>query len=95
MPVDALPPGPRLPVAVQTAAWIARPWDFMKRSAARYGDTFTMRLADQGPMVMMSHPDAVKEVFTAPTDLMHAGAANGILLPVVGVESHIARRVRA
>ena len=54
----------------------------MKRSAARYGDTFTMRLADQGPMVMMSHPDAVREVFTAPTDLMHAGEANRILLPV-------------
>ena len=41
----------------------------MERCAARYGDTFTMRLAGEGPWVMMSHPDAVKEVFTGPAVL--------------------------
>jgi hypothetical protein len=35
---EALLHGPRLPVAVQTAAWIARPWEFMRHCAARYGD---------------------------------------------------------
>src|SRR5258708_832740 len=85
--VDTLPPGPRLPAAVQTAAWMARPWDFMERCAARYGDTFTLRMAGERPWVMMSHPDAVKEVFTGPPELLHAGEANRILLPVVGAKS--------
>jgi cytochrome P450 family 135 len=83
----SLPPGPRLPVVVQTAAWIARPWEFMERCAARYGDTFTMRLAGERPWVMMSHPDAVKEVFTGPAELLHAGEGNRILLPLVGANS--------
>ena len=78
--LDLLPPGPRLPVFVQTAAWVARPWDFMERCAARYGDTFTLRLAGERPWVMVSHPDAVKEAFTGPPELLHAGEGNRILL---------------
>jgi cytochrome P450 family 135 len=84
---DTLPPGPRLPVAAQTAAWMARPWEFMQRCAARYGDMFTLRLAGERPWVMVSHPDTVKEVFTGPPELLHAGEANRILLPVVGANS--------
>src|SRR5271155_3910411 len=87
MSVDVLPPGPRLPAAVQSAAWVARPWDFMERCAARYGDTFPLRLAGERPWVMVSHPDAVKEVFTGPPELLHAGEGNRILLPVVGANS--------
>ncbi|GBG38694.1 cytochrome P450 [Mycobacterium montefiorense] len=85
--IGGLPPGPRLPVSVQTAAWIASPWRFMERSAARYGDTFTLRLAGEGTWVMVSHPDAVKQVFTGPPELLQAGEANRILLPVVGANS--------
>ena len=87
MALDVLPPGPRLPVFVQTAAWIFRPWDFMERCAARYGDTFTLRLAGEPPLVMVSHPEAVKEVFTGPPELLHVGEVNRILLPVVGANS--------
>ena len=85
--LGALPPGPRLPVSVQTAAWVGRPWEFMERCAARYGDTFTMRLAGEPPWVMVSHPDAVKAIFTGPPELLHAGEGNRILLPMVGVNS--------
>lgn len=84
---DVLPPGPRLPGVVQTAAWIIRPWEFMERCAARYGDMFTMSLAGERPWVMVSHPDVVKEVFTGPPELLHAGEGNRLLLPVVGANS--------
>ncbi|CDO86705.1 cytochrome P450 [Mycobacterium triplex] len=87
MAIGALPPGPRLPVSVQTAAWMTNPWRFMERSAARFGDTFTLRLAGEGTWVMVSHPDAVKEVFTGPPELLRGGEANRILLPVVGANS--------
>jgi cytochrome P450 len=36
---------------------------------------------------MVSHPDAVKEVFTGPRELLHAGQANRILRPFVGANS--------
>ncbi len=85
--MNTLPPGPRSPVAVQTATWVARPWEFMERCAARYGDTFTMRLAGEGTWVMMSHPDAVKEIFTGSPQRLHAGEGNRILQPMVGVNS--------
>jgi cytochrome P450 family 135 len=63
------------------------PWEFMQRCAARYGDVFTLRLAGERPWVMVSHPDAVKEVFTGPPEVLHAGEGNRILLPVVGPNS--------
>ena len=87
MALDVLPPGPRLPVFVQTAAWMIRPWDFMERCAARYGDTFTLRLAGEQPWVIVSHPEAVKEVFTGPPELLHAGEANHTVRPLVGANS--------
>ena len=59
----------------------------MDRCAARYGDTFTFRLAGEGPWVVISHPDAVKEVFNGPPEVLHAGEGNRILLPVVGANS--------
>jgi cytochrome P450 family 135 len=59
----------------------------MERCAVRYGDTFTLRLAGEPPWVMMSHPDAVKEVFSGPPELLHAGEGNRILLPMVGANS--------
>jgi cytochrome P450 len=59
----------------------------MERCAARYGDTFTLRMVGEPPLVMMSHPQAVKEVFTGPPELLHAGEAGRLLLPVVGANS--------
>jgi cytochrome P450 family 135 len=85
--VNVLPPGPRAPIAVQTAAWMTRPWEFMERCAARYGDTFALKLVREGPLVMVSHPDAVKQVFTGSPEFVRAGLGSRILLPVVGANS--------
>jgi cytochrome P450 len=59
----------------------------MKKSAARYGDTFTLKIAGEGAMVMVSHPDAVKDVFALSPEVANAGEANRILLSVVGENS--------
>ncbi|HEX8065500.1 MAG TPA: cytochrome P450 [Thermoleophilaceae bacterium] len=86
--VESLPPGPRLPRAVQTAAWIVRPMRVMERCRDRYGDSFTIRIADEGgPWVLISHPDHVREVFTGGPDRFHAGEANRIVRPVLGSSS--------
>jgi cytochrome P450 len=79
-----LPPGPRLPRAVQTAAWITRPGPFLMRAQKQFGDVFTIRIGGEPPWVMLAHPDAVREVFTGDPAVMHAGKANLILRPLVG-----------
>jgi cytochrome P450 len=83
----SLPPGPRAPRALQTARWIARPAAFMDDSARRYGDMFTLKIANEGTWVFTSNPDAVKQVFTGDPRLLHAGEANIVLLPVLGSHS--------
>jgi cytochrome P450 len=85
--IEGLPPGPSAPRAVQTAAWVSRPGPFLKRNHARYGDMFTVRLVNEDVWVMLSDPDAVKQVFTASPELVHAGEANVVLLPVLGHHS--------
>ena len=77
----ALPPGPRLPRAVQTAAWITRPGPFLLRAHRQFGDVFTIRIGGEPPWVMLAHPDAVREVFTGDPAVMHAGKANLVLRP--------------
>jgi cytochrome P450 family 135 len=81
-----LPAGPRAPRAAQMAAWLARPLWFASQCRARYGDTFTVTV-EQRPWVMLCDPAAIREVFTAPADLMHAGDANEILRPMLGPSS--------
>ena len=83
----SIPPGPRAPRALQTARWIARPAAFMEDAARRYGDMFTLRIANEGTWVFISDPDAVKQVFTGDPRLLHAGEANIVLLPVLGSHS--------
>src|SRR3954469_13576268 len=87
----ALPPGPREPAALQTLEWVARPTAFLRRCAARHGEAFTVRLAfDDAPMVLLWHPDAVRAVFGAPTDVVRRGGSLGPLAPVTGERSIIA-----
>jgi len=82
-----LPPGPKLPVPLQTLGWIARPGPFLERCRDRYGDAFTLRIANEGTWVMLSDPPAVKQVFTGDPKLLHAGEANAILRPILGPSS--------
>jgi cytochrome P450 len=82
--MSALPPGPRSPRAVQTAAWITRPGPFLLRAQRRFGDVFTIRIGGEPPWVMLAHPDAVREVFKGDPAVMHAGKANLVLRPLVG-----------
>ena len=83
----ALPPGPRMSRAAQTAAWTVRPGPFMQRARREFGDTFTIKVGTEPPWVMLAHPDAVHEVFTGDPDVLHAGKANLILRPMLGRSS--------
>lgn len=83
----SLPPGPRMPPPAQTAFWFRRAQWMMSQCAARFGETFTLRIVHESPWVMLSNPDHVKQVFTGDPKVFHAGEGNRILLPVLGAHS--------
>jgi cytochrome P450 len=86
-PVPGLPPGPDWSLARSTLRWWRRPLETLEECRARYGGTFTYRLAHEGTWVFVSDPEDVKRVFTGDPRLLHAGEANIVLLPVLGEHS--------
>lgn len=86
---DNLPPGPRMPALLQTLGTWSRPTAFLDRCRARYGHRFTIRLLGQPPVVMISDPDEIKELFMAPPEVLHPGEGAKILEPIVGRHSVI------
>ncbi|MGE2726328.1 cytochrome P450 [Mycolicibacterium pulveris] len=63
-----LPPGPRLPKALQGLVFIAnRRWT-VHEMIRRYGDVFTLNIPIFGPTVVVADPQLAKQVFTANTD---------------------------
>jgi cytochrome P450 len=74
---------------VQTIGWWSRPTAYVERLRARHGSRFTMRLLGQPPFVVLSDPDDLREVFTAPPDVLHPGEGARLLEPIVGANSVI------
>ncbi|MGB2939134.1 MAG: cytochrome P450, partial [Candidatus Dormiibacterota bacterium] len=83
-----LPPGPSLPVAVQTLAMGFRQDEFLAWARRRFGDPFTIRMPQGRTLVMFSNPVAIKQIFSASPDDLHAGESTGAVLePFVGTNS--------
>jgi cytochrome P450 len=59
----------------------------MERARRRYGDVFTVRLAQVGTFVFTTDPELLKAVFTTGPDKLRAGEANVALEPVLGSRS--------
>lgn len=90
MPARAtLPAGPRYPALIQGMGYWTRPLAFMERCRARYGVPFTIRLPGLPPLVMISRPEAIQAIFTAPPDVLAPGRGARVLEPIVGSSSVI------
>ena len=85
----SLPPGPPYPSLIQGIGLWTRPLAFLERCRARYGKRFTVRFPFTPPFVAITEPDQVKEVYTAPPDVLHPGEGAGVLAPLVGRNSVI------
>ena len=85
--VRGLPPGPRMPRALQTAIWSRQAQWMLRQSRARFGDMFTIKIAYEGTWVMVSDPEAVKQIFTGDPRVFHAGEGNDVLRPFLGDNS--------
>jgi cytochrome P450 len=82
-----LPPGPDAPPLLQGLRWVQWPIPFLEECGRRWGDAFTVRLPGRPPLVMVSHPDAIKDLFTGSEDDLRAGEANYVLEPLLGRHS--------
>ncbi len=82
-----LPPGPRMPMPLQTAIWSRKAQWMLRQCAARFGETFTLRILHEGTWIMLSNPDHIRQVFTGDARVFHAGEGNRVLLPVLGEHS--------
>ena len=87
--MPALPPGPSAPSVIQTIGWWNRPLAYLERNRARFGRRFTIRLLGVPPFGMLADTAEIKEVVTAPADVLHPGEGANILEPVVGKSSVI------
>jgi cytochrome P450 len=100
--MSSLPPGPRLPRALQAIGYSQRSIPWLERCWRRYGDAFTLRILHWGDWVVLVDPEDVKKVFTA-GDAVGVAVANPMLKPVLGPRSvmlleeprHLVHRKRA
>jgi cytochrome P450 len=84
-----LPPGPSYPAMIQGIGFWTRPLAFLQQCRKRYGPRFTIRLPFSPPFVMLTDPDEIKQIFTAPPDVLRPGEGARVLEPIVGANSLI------
>jgi hypothetical protein len=87
--LNGLPPGPRVPAALQLLAAWKRPAGSLERLRRRYGKRITVKLPFQPPFVILSDPDEIRELFTASPEAIHPGEGARVLEPTVGSNSVI------
>jgi cytochrome P450 len=83
----SLPPGPRLPRAVQTAGFLLSGPRFLEACRRRYGGAVTLGTLFDRQFVMVFDPELVKALFHGSGDQLHAGEANALLGPILGERS--------
>ncbi len=82
-----LPPASDAPRARQTTRWMVRPLTFLRSLQKEHGDMFTIHLLQEEPWVMVGDPELAKQIFRAPSDVLHAGEPKRILEPILGPRS--------
>src|SRR4051794_4466991 len=83
----ALPPGPRLPGAVQSVWMVTAQANVEDRLQRRYGDVFRLHGMGFKHLIILSNPEHVKDLFKTDPRVAHAGEGNRILKPILGDHS--------
>jgi cytochrome P450 len=80
------PPGPAAPSLWQLLRYSFLPLQYLD-DCARYGETFSFRLAGFGRLIMFTRPEHIREIFRGDSSVLHAGEANTFLAALVGATS--------
>ena len=83
----SLPAGPKIIPYLHSLKWRGRFLEFLDYCAQNYGDTFTFQIVGSRPFVVVSHPQAIKEIFTAPLGHFDSGKNNRVFQPLLGKNS--------
>ncbi|MDE3070647.1 MAG: cytochrome P450 [Acidobacteriota bacterium] len=70
---EGLPPGPRIPMPLQTLAMRTRQRPYLERMRRRYGGMMATRIVGLGPTVILSDRELIKQTFRADPKVLHAG----------------------
>ncbi|RCJ40880.1 cytochrome P450 [Nostoc minutum NIES-26] len=70
-----LPPGPKTPAWLLGYQFETDPLGFMDAMSDRYGDIFTV-MADPTPLVIVSNPEGIKQIFTNAKEITASGKLN-------------------
>ncbi len=81
-----MPPGLSQHPVVQLLRYSFWPLQFLE-DCARLGETFSVHLAGFGPMVQLTRPEDIREVFRGDPAVLHAGEGNALLATLVGETS--------
>lgn len=85
--VSGLPPGPQAPSWWQLMRFAGNPLALLDECHDRYGDAFSLHIAGHDPFVMLSDPQAIREVFQGDPNVLHSGEANSLFTATVGRHS--------
>jgi cytochrome P450 len=72
--VDGVPPGPTMPMPLQTLGMMTRQRPFLERLRRRHGNMFSINILSLGPMVVIADPELIKHTFMADPATLHAGS---------------------
>ena len=89
MAAAPLPPGPRAPALAADDALVDAAGALLRALPRALRPRFTVRLVATPPFVMLADPAEVKQVFTAPAEVLHPGSGARILEPLIGRNSVI------
>ncbi|MEM7554598.1 MAG: cytochrome P450 [Cyanobacteria bacterium P01_A01_bin.84] len=82
-----LPNRPKIPAWIQTIQMLSNPTGYLETTAKEYGDFFTIEFVGSSPLVVISNPLAIQEIFNADRNQFRTGEAAQIMLPVLGKNS--------
>src|SRR3954453_1153002 len=84
--LSGLPPGPRLPLPLQTLRYGLDPYGFFESAHRAFGDVFTARAMGE-TWVGLAHPEAGRGLDTHGAAEVDSGAANRALRPLLGTQN--------
>jgi cytochrome P450 family 135 len=89
-PGEALPPGPRSPLAIQSLQLWGSRNTYLPAMQKKYGDTFTLRIAPIGRIVVVCNPQDARTVALGGPDTYPVGENSALLEPVLGPRNVLA-----
>jgi cytochrome P450 len=83
------PPTVSSPRLMQTFAGRYWPYLALEKYRAQYGDSFIIKPIGMPSLVLLSNPQDIRALVTAPANILHSGAGGGLMEPVFGASSFV------